>query len=49
VKRQSKQPAHRLPDDVLEAFERRANAAAIPPAKLPEIMELRAIIRHRIP
>jgi hypothetical protein len=33
---------------VLEGFERRGLAADIPAAKLPEIMELRAVIRELI-
>lgn len=44
--RRSVLPAKRLPDDLLEGFERRVRSVEIPANKLPEIMELRAIARE---
>jgi len=38
--------AQRIPPDVLEGYERRVLAVEIPAAKLPEIIQLRAIGRE---
>lgn len=43
--RQTKQAPRELEPDVISGFERRAELGSIPPAKLQEIIELRAIIR----
>jgi hypothetical protein len=45
VARRTKQAARSLPHDVIEGYERRLTSNAIPIAKLPEIVELRAIGR----
>lgn len=43
MKRRTQVAPRRLPDDLLEGFERRFRATDIPAAKLPEILQLRAI------
>jgi len=40
------QPARRIPADVLEGYRRRLASDTLPTAKLPEILQLRAIGRE---